>query len=99
MLIAGIALMSCEPQQNEDVVKQPNHDGSVETVLSVTHERDFDLLTTKHTIWVKGIAVKTIIKNDTLENLGSTTQEAEDNNGNTKTVAIPKDYEFYITVK
>lgn len=98
MLFAGIALTSCN-EQNEDVVKQPNHDGSVETILTVTHESNFDLLTTKHNIWIKGKLAKTIIKNDTLENLGSTIQDAEDNNGNTKKMSVPKDYEFYITVK
>ena len=86
MLMAGIALMSCE-NQNEDVVKAPSKDGSIETVITVTHEKDFDLLTTTHKVWVKGSLDKSIVKLDTLKNLGSTTQEAEDSDGNTKTVA------------
>lgn len=98
MLMAGIALMSCE-NQNEDVVKAPNKDGSIETVITVTHEKDFDLLTTTHKVWVKGSLDKHIVKIDTLKNLGSTTQEGEDSDGNTKNISVPKDYEFYITVK
>lgn len=99
-LIALIAIgfFSCE-ERNEDVVKQPNKDGSIETTITVTHSKDYDVLTTTHKVWVKNIIQKTLIKNDTIPNLGFTVQEGENSEGETKMISVPKDYEFYITVK
>lgn len=102
LLIACIAIIgftACEPVEKEDVVKSPGKDGSIETVLTVTHENGFDLLTTTHKVWYKGMLDKSIVKHDTLRNLGFTVQEGENSDGETKHVSVPKDYEFYITVK
>ena len=101
LLIACIALsmMACEPVQNEDVVKTPSKDGAIETVISVTHDKGFDVLTTTHKVWLHNTLDKTIVKIDTLKNLGTTVQKAENSEGEEKTVVVPKDYEFYITVK
>lgn len=94
----GFILFSCN-QQKEDVVQEPNKEGAVETIVSIKHEKDFDILTTTHKVWVKNELDKTIVKIDTLKSLGTTVQEAEDSEGNVKSVTVPKDYEFYITVK
>ena len=49
---------------------------------------------------MKGKLVKTICVVDTLPNLGYTTEKvSEDEDGDAKYAQIPKDYEFYITVK
>lgn len=101
LLIACIAIIgftACESEK-EDVVKAPSKDGSIETVLSVTHGNGFDVLTTTHSVWVHGLLDKSIVKVDTLKNLGSTVQEGENSEGETKHISVPKDYEFYITVK
>ncbi len=90
---------SCEEQQNEDIVKAPNTDGSIETILKVNHHEKFDVLTAQYTVWVKGKVSKIITTNDTLPSLGSTTQVGENDNGDTKSVTLPKNYELYITVK
>jgi hypothetical protein len=98
MLPAAILLfVSCGDK--EDVVNVPNKEGSIETTLHVKHEANYDLLITTHNCWVNNKLDKTIVYTDTLKALGNTTQEAESSEGNVQTVTIPKDYEFYITVK
>ncbi len=98
ILFLAVFLSSCG-QKNEDIVKEPNKEGSIETVVSVRHEKDFDILTTTHKVWVKNQLDKTLIKIDTLTSLGTTLAKGEDENGNTEQAVVPKDYEFYITVK
>lgn len=95
-----LAFSGCDEEgRNEDVVQQPDKDGSIETVLSVTHADSFDVLTTTHKVWVKGNLAKTIVQTDTLSALGMTTVEAEDKDGKTEMKNVKKDYEFFITVK
>lgn len=98
VLLLTCFLFSCK-EQNEDIVTEPNKDGSIETVVSVKHEDGFDVLTTTHKIWVKNQLDKTLVKIDTLKSLGLTTVEGEDRDGYTEKVQVKKDYEFYITVK
>jgi hypothetical protein len=99
-LLLAVACSGCnEDEKNEDVVQQPDKDGSIETVLSVTHADSFDILTTTHKVWVKGNLSKTIVKTDTLSTLGMVNVEAEDKDGHTETKSVKKDYEFFITVK
>jgi hypothetical protein len=99
-LLLALACTGCkENEQNEDVVQEPNKDGSIETVLSVTHSDSFDILTTTHKVWVKGNLSKTIVKTDTLSALGMVNVEDEDKDGHTETKSVKKDYEFFITVK
>lgn len=98
-LLLVLGFSSCEEERNEDVVQQPDKDGSIETILSVTHADSVDILTTTHKVWVKGNLSKTIVKTDTLSTLGMINVEAEDKEGNTQTKQVKKDYEFFITVK
>jgi hypothetical protein len=99
MFLASFLLASCGNNNNEDIVSAPNKDGSVETVVSVKHEKNFDILTTTHKIWVKNKLDTTLIKLDTLKSLGTTIVEGEDQNGKAQNATVQKDYEFYITVK
>ena len=105
LIIAASCMVSCNDKPNEDVVKQVSKDGSIEAVLSTKHENGYDLLSTEYKIWVKGDIYKTIVKTDTLPVLGTTTETIEtdslDQGGDhiSKQVAIPKDYEIFITVK
>jgi len=98
ILFATVLLSSCT-QKNEDIVKEPNKEGSIETIVMVKHEKDVDILTTIHKVWVKNKLDKTLIKIDTLVSLGTTLVEGEDKNGNRIRTVVAKDYEFYITVK
>jgi uncharacterized protein YjbK len=90
---------ACNSEQNEDLVKEPNKDGSVETVITVAHENGYDILKTTHKVWVKGVLDKQIVNADTLKLLGTEAKEVEDENGNLQQTIAPKDYELYITVK
>lgn len=98
VLLLTSLFFSCK-EKNEDIVTEPNKEGSIETVVSVKHEDGFDILTTTHKVWVKNQLDKTLIKIDTLKSLGLTTVEGEDRDGYTEKVQVKKDYEFYITVK
>lgn len=97
-LLLTSLFLSCK-EKNEDIVTEPNKEGSIETVVSVKHEEGFDILTTTHKVWVKNQLDKTLVKIDTLKSLGLTTVEGEDRDGYTEKVQVKKDYEFYITVK
>jgi hypothetical protein len=99
LILFFACVASCKSEPNEDLVKEPNKDGSVETVLTVTHENGFDILKTTHKVWVKGVLDKTIENADTLKNLGTEFKEMEDEQGNLQQLNAPKDYELYITVK
>jgi len=98
LIVLATLLNSCE-EKNEDIVSEPNKDGSIETIVSVKHEDGFDILTTTHKVWVKNQLDKTLIKVDTLKSLGLTTVEGEDQDGYVEKAQVKKDYEFYITVK
>lgn len=97
LLLTGL-ILSCN-EKNEDIVSEPNKDGSIETIVSVKHEDGFDILTTTHKVWVKNQLDKTLIKVDTLKSLGLTTVEGEDQDGYVQKAQVKRDYEFYITVK
>jgi hypothetical protein len=100
--IAGVLLLSvlffaCN---NEDKTKDISKDGSVETVMSVEHFGiDKDILTTKHKIWINNQLFKEYVYSDTIPSLGIKNTEGEDENGNTQTLPVKKEYEIYITVK
>lgn len=99
LILISFLFASCGENKNEDIVKEPNKEGSIETVVSVKHGNGFDILTTTHKVWVHGKIDKTLIKVDTLTSLGKSLVEGVDDSGNAKTTLAIKDYEFYITVK
>jgi len=104
--VAAILFASCAPEQNEDIVKQPEKDGSIEIVNSTTHiDKQHDLLTIRYNVWVKGKIVSSCSNVDTIPSLGTTKEQADvdstDENGEEiyKTLIVPKDYQIFITVK
>lgn len=106
LLVLGLfsvaAFASCEDvkEQNDDVVQIPPHDGSIIINTTVTHlDSTRDLLIMSREVWVKDHTVLDKLIKDTIPSLGTTKQEGEDSDGNTKSVVVKKDYEFYITVK
>ena len=98
LFAAATLLIACNDTK-EDVVKQPTKDGSIEALLTTKHEEGYDIMTTQYKVWVKGKVAKLISKTDTIPSLGTTTEEGEDKDGNTQNLVVPKDYEFFITVK
>ena len=98
ILLAALSISSCT-DGNEDLVKEPNKDGAIETVINVAHENGFDILKTTHKVWIKGALDKEFVTSDTLKSLGTEAKDVEDENGDEKNVIAPKEYELYITVK
>lgn len=94
-----LLVLSCSEPQNEDVVQTIDKSGSVEVEVTTTRKQGYDLMTTTQRIWVKNYLVKTIYRVDTIPSLGFTSQYGTDSNGNDTLVTLPRDYEFYITVK
>jgi hypothetical protein len=97
IMMAALALQGCD---NEDETRQVNKEGAIESELTVVHLNDRqDILTTTHKIWVAGKSSQVIVHKDTIPSLGVINTEAENKDGDTKTVSVKKDYEFYVTVK
>ena len=99
-LVVFTILASCKEEKQEDLTNQINKNGSVETAVSVSKLDSInDILITKHTVWVKGNKFKEIEYRDTVPALGVQNTTAENSEGETKAVAVKKDYEIFITVK
>lgn len=98
-LILTLALFASCEENNDDQVKTVPTSGAVEVQLTVRHlDNTKDLMITTKKIWYQGTAI-TKYTFDTIPTLGTTTEEGEDEDGNTTNLTIPKDYELYITVK
>lgn len=96
ILFFVLAFFAC----NEDKVQKISKDGSVETAIKIDHLTDStDVVITTHKVWVKNTLVKTSIHKDTVPTLGYSSQQAENNDGETNTVVLKKEYELYITVE
>jgi hypothetical protein len=99
-IILMTALISCEEEKQEDLTNEVNKNGSVESSVTVDHlDSANDILITKHAVWVKGNKLKDIEHRDTVPALGIENTIAENSEGDTKSVAVKKDYEIFITVK
>ena len=99
-LISACALTACEEEKQEDLTNEVNKNGSVESSVTVNHLDSMnDILITKHAVWVKGNKLKDIEHRDTVPALGIENTTAENSEGDTKSVAVKKDYEIFITVK
>jgi hypothetical protein len=92
-------LASCE-DDDDSKAKEVNRQGSVAVTLSTAHLDSLkDLMTTHYVVWNKGVVVKEFDVKDTIPTLGITSTEGENDNGDTKDMVVPKDYDFFITVK
>lgn len=92
-------LTSCN-ETNEDVVNAPDRSGGVEIVASTSQYQDKTVVTLTYSAYKNKQLVSSKVVTDTLPSLGTTVAEGdEDENGNVRKVTIPKQYEFYITVK
>ena len=99
-LVVITVLSSCKEEKQEDLTNEINKNGSIESAVSVTKLDSInDILLTRHTVWVKGNKFKEIEYRDTVPALGIEQKTAENSEGETKAVAVKKDYEIFITVK
>jgi hypothetical protein len=94
-----MVVVACN-DKNEDVTDAVNKSGSVETAVHISHiDTESDELVTTHKVWVKNNVYKTVEYRDTIPSLGTENTVAENEDGDTKSVSVKKDYEIYITVK
>ena len=94
--LAILAFQAC----NEDKVNEVKKNGAIETSIQVDHLNDsLDVFVSTNKVWAHNVLVKTTIHRDTIPGLGITSEEAENDEGETKNVFLKKDYELYITVK
>jgi len=85
---------------SDDQAKTVDKSGSIEVSLSTTHLDSLkDLVTTHYIVWRAGARIKEFNKTDTVPSLGTFFTEGENNNGDTQSLNVKKDYEFYVTVK
>ncbi len=99
-LIAVAVIWALSGNSNEDKVTEVARNGSIETSIKVEHLNDnFDVLISTNKIWCRNSLVKTTVHIDTIPSLGTTFEEAENEDGGIINVIVKKDYEVYITVK
>jgi hypothetical protein len=97
---AVLLLFSCDDKKNKDLTQTINKEGSIETAVQVEHlDSTHDVLVTSHKIWAQNREIKTVQYRDTVPSLGMTNTEAENAEGDKKTVRVKKDYEIFITIK
>ena len=95
--LAGLA--SCTDKK-EDVTDTVNRAGAIETSVTVQHaDSTHDVILTTHKVWVNFNEFKTVVHQDTVPALGIENTVAENGDGDTRNVKVPKDYEIFITVK
>ena len=99
VILGLISFSACTSIQEGEVVRKPKEDGSIETVISVKHQKGYDLLITSHKIWVDGKLDRTICNTDTLKSLGNVVKTFDNDFGQAEKRIVPKNYEIYITVK
>jgi len=97
-LIICLFITACDDDDSK--ATEVNKKGSIEVTLSTTHIDSLkDLIITHYVAWKQGAKIKEWDVKDTVQSLGIATTEGEDDNGNTKQMALPKDYDFFVTVK
>lgn len=97
---AILFMISCSGKENKDITNTVNKDGSIESAVQVEHlNNEFDVLITTHRIWVHNNELKTVTYRDTLPSLGMTTRNAENEDGDNKSVSVKKEYEIFLTIK
>lgn len=99
MLGAAAILISCS-KSDDAKTAELNKDGTVEVIFNTRHLNDsFDILTTTKNVYKQGNMVKAIVTNDTLPSLGKSTAEGTNDDGETKSVDMKKEYNMFVTIK
>jgi len=97
ILFIVFAMSSCSSK--EPVVANLKKDKAIEITFETRKLGDSAvLLLTYQNVYLRGNLIKTIVKKDTLPSPGDSIQTVEVD-GNEKTVRLPKEYEFFVTVK
>jgi hypothetical protein len=100
LIIVYLANRPNTPAADEDQGTAVDHDGSVETAISVQHaDSTHDIVLTSHKVWIKNSEYATIVHRDTIPSLDSLTTTVENDRGDSKVLRLKKDYQIFITVK
>jgi len=99
--ILCLFLAACDDDNDDNgKAKEVDKNGSIEVSLRTQHIDSLkDVLTTHYIIWNKGAKIKEYDVRDTIPTLGTGETEVENDNGDTQNARIPKDYDFFVTVK
>jgi len=96
-LSLGLVAMACS---HTPKTADFNKDGAIEVTFSTQHINDsFDVLTTTKNVYKQGQIVKQIHETDTLPTLGQTVAEGENNDGDTRSFSLKKEYNLFVTIK
>ncbi len=97
LFVFSVLIVSCS---DDKPVTELTKEQSIEISFDTKNLSDTAvLLTTKKNIYLRGAMLKSIVTTDTLPFPGMKSETIEDDNGNSKNVTMPKEYEFFITVK
>jgi hypothetical protein len=99
--VTAFLLANCGEDPTVDEVVNVPKEGSVETSMEVEYldSSKYEVLVTRHKVWVSNSLFKEIVHRDTIPQLGNTFETAYNENGDSKSVDMKKEYELYITVK
>ena len=99
LLLLLTIILICSCSEKEPAVATLKKDKAIEVTFETQRLGDSAvLLLTHQNVYIKGNLIKTLVKRDTLPALGDSIQTIEED-GNDKTVRLPKEYEFFVTVK
>ena len=96
----GFIISLSSGDNHEDQTQAVDRNGSVETSLSVEHaDSAHDVILTTHKVWVHNSQYATLIHRDTVPALDSMNTDAENGDGDTRSIRVKRDYQLFITVK
>src|SRR6201999_1534426 len=96
--ICLIAYVTALPGPADDQTQSVDRNGSVETGVSVERvDSAHEVILTTHKVWLHDSIYASIVHRDTIPGLDSLTTDAENNDGDTKTVKVKRDYQIFIT--
>jgi len=100
LIIIYLANLPDTSAADEDQGTVVDHDGSVETAISVQHaDSAHDVVLTSHKVWIRNNEYTTIVYRDTIPTLDSMVTTVENDRGDSKIARLKKDYQIFITVK
>jgi hypothetical protein len=96
LCLGFMGLTACTASQNEDVVKNVSKNGSIEVLYKTKNLSDGTVeLTMQYIVWKDGKAQRDRTVVDTLPPLGTMVATDEQD----KSVVVPKEYEFFVTIQ
>ena len=98
VLFSAFYITSCSDK--EPAVTSVKRDKAIEVTFETQKLGDTAVvLLTHQNVYVKGNLIRSQIKRDTLPALGDSIQTVGEDEADQKAVKMPKEYEFFVTVK